>query len=200
MERLILFLDRRDSVRTNLNLSRKTRRNLHSVKFQKIKEMKTKLLILGLIFLPVSMYAQSQEKCQDVDALPKALYDHFQSAKGNLDQADREITKEHGVLEDIQKKYLGCEQQPDVAAMRKQAEELLRTADTNQNSLAEAFAKADREVRDFIRDAHGRHVAYRYLEPWYGNWGRIVTMNFAIVGDKVTVTPTYYDLPEPVTR
>jgi Skp family chaperone for outer membrane proteins len=162
--------------------------------------MKSKLLILGLIFLPLAMYAQTPEKCQDVDALPKVLYDNFQGAKGSLDHADREIAKEHGVLKDIQKKYLGCEQQPDVTAMRKQAEELLHSSDTNRKSLVDAFAKADREVRNFIRDAHGRHVAYRYLEPWYGNWGRIVTMNFAIVDDKVTVTPTYYELPDPAVR
>jgi hypothetical protein len=202
METFFQFLDLKGPAGSHLSLPSKTTVYFLSLKLQNLKKMKNKLIILGLMFLPLFIHAQTLdlEKCSDVVVLPKALYDDFQNAKGGLDNADREITRERGVLDDIQKRYLGCEDRSDVAAMRKQPEEALQRAETNRKNLAEAFVKSDQEVRGFIRDHHGRSVAYAYLDPYYGNWGRIVTMNFAIVDDKVVVTPTYYELPDPSTH
>jgi hypothetical protein len=146
------------------------------------------------------MHAQNQEKCADLIVVPKALYDSFQNEKANLDVADREITRERSVVDDLLKKYLGCETQPDVAAMVKQSEEAQKMAEANRKASAEPFARVDGEVREIIRTAHGRPVGYRYLEPGYGELGRVVTMNFTIVDGKVTTTPTYYQLPDTATR
>jgi hypothetical protein len=160
--------------------------------------MKRKLVILGLILLPLLMHAQNINKCPDVDVLPKSLYDRFQQAQANLDGAEREIRRERGILEDLQKTYLGCEKQADVETMLKQAEGSLQIAEANRKSAAEAFAPIDAEVRHFIVDAHGRTVACRYCEPGYGEWGRVVMITFVVLEDKVKTIPTFYPLPEPV--
>jgi hypothetical protein len=83
--------------------------------------------------------------------------------------------------------------------MVKNAEEALKVAEANRKTLEAAFDRVDKEVKDFIRAAHGP-VAYRYLEPYYGDFGRVVTMRFDIVGDKVTVTQSFYQLPGMVSR
>lgn len=167
---------------------------------QKKSKMKSNLVILCLFLFPISMHAQIKEKCGDLIVVPKALYDSFQNERANLDAADREITRERGVLDDLQKKYMECETQPDVAAMIKEAEEALKTAEANRKVYADAFAGVDAEVREIIRSARGKPVGYRYLEGGYGALGRVVTMNFVIVDDKVTTIPTYYPLPDTATR
>ena len=199
MEKFILFLDRIGANGSILNLSSKANRRLHSIKFQKFKKMKIKSLVFGLLFLPIFMHAQARDNCSGIVALPKSLNDSFQNVKANLDGAEREITKQHAILDDLQRTYLGCITQPDVAAMVKNAEEALKVAEANRKTLEAAFDRVDKEVKDFIRAAHGP-VAYRYLEPYYGDFGRIVTIHFDIVGDKVTVTQSFYQLPGIVSR
>jgi hypothetical protein len=175
--------------------------DIHLITRQNSTIMNIKYALLGLLIFPLLTQAQSldihSDACSNFVVLPKALYENFVNAKGALDNADREIKKERGVLDDIQKTYLGCEDRSDVASMRKQPEEALQRADTSRKSLSEAYDKVEREVRDFIHDAHGRVVAYAYLEAYYGNWGRIVTLHFDIVEDKLVVKPTYYELPDP---
>jgi hypothetical protein len=161
---------------------------------------KTKSIILGLMFLPAFIHAQNLEKCPDVVVLPKVLYDSFQNMKANLDEAEREMTIYRGAKDDIQKKFLGCEKQADVAAMLRQAEQSLETAETNRKKWFEAFTKVDGEVRDFILAAGRRPVAYRFYESGYGQFGRVATMTFSIPKDKVVIIPSYYELPDPATR
>jgi len=204
METFILFLDLKDPPGSNVTWSPTTTGCFLSLKLQNLKKMKNKLIILGLMILPLFMQAQTldihSDNCSNVVVLPKGLYENFTSAKGALDNADREIKKERGVLDDIQKTYLECEDRSDVAAMRKQPEEALQRAETSRRSLAEAYDKVDREVRDFVHDQRGRAVAYAYLEAYYGQWGRIVTLHFDIVEDKLVVKPTYYELPDPASH
>ena len=197
MEFHLLLLDGKDPAGSNLSLSTKTRPHLHTIKFQTLQKMKTKLIILGLMISPFLLHAQPLKKCSDVVVVPKALYDSFQDLKGKLDPASREIEKERGALEDIQKRYLGCEDRSDVILMRKQAEKALHSAETNRKTVAEAFAKVDQEVRELLRTAHGKAVEFGYLDSYSGNWGRIVTMTFTIIDDKVTTIPSFYELPDP---
>jgi hypothetical protein len=199
MEKFVLFLDHNHAGGSPLSLPSKASRRLHSIKFQKFKKMKIKSLVFGLLFLPIFIHAQTRENCSGILALPKPLYDSFQNLKANLDGAERGITKQRAILDDLQRTYLGCETQPDVAAMIKQAEESLKTAEANRKTSYEGIDRVDKEVRDFIRAAHGP-VAFRYLDPYYGDFGRIVTLHFDIVEDKVTVTPSFYQLPGTVSR
>ena len=162
--------------------------------------MSRNLAILGLFFLPTLMQAQPREKCADVTVVPKALYDSFQNLKASLNAAERLITKERSVLDDLMKRYLGCETQPDVATMLQQAEEALKTAEASRKKSGEDLNRVDGEVREIIRTARGKPVVYRYYDPYNGNFGTVVTMNFAIVDGKVTTTPSYYQLPDIATR
>ena len=161
--------------------------------------MKIKSIVFGILLLPIFMHAQNPENCSGIVALPKPLYDSFQTLKANLDGANREINKQRAILDDLQRTYLGCVTQPDIAAMIKDAEQALKTAEANRKTSEEAFDRVDKEVKDFIRAAHGP-VAFRYLEPYYGDFGRVVTMHFDIVEDKVSVTPSFYQLPGTVSH
>jgi hypothetical protein len=167
---------------------------------KKVEFVKSKLIILGLMFLPALMHAQNLEKCPDVVVLPKVLYDSFQNMKGNLEGAENEIARDSAVREDILKRFLGCEKQADVAAMLKQIDESLQTAEANRKKWAEAFDKVNREVRDFILAAHGQPVAYRFYDPGYGELGRVEMVTFDILKGKVVIIPTFYDLPTATTR
>jgi hypothetical protein len=195
METFVL-LRLKDPAGSNLTLSPTTTGYFHLLTLQNLKKMKNKLIIFGLLFLPMFMHAQNQEKCADLVVIPQTLYDSFQTQKANLNEADREIKMEHAILDDLLKRFLGCETQPDVAAMIKRAEEALNAAEANRKISAGAFDRVDGEVREIIRTAHGRPVGYRYLEPGYGELGRVVTMNFNILDGKVTTMPTYYQLPD----
>lgn len=159
--------------------------------------MKTKLIILGLTLLPVIMYAQNQVKCRDTTEISKELYDKFTSSRDGLANIDQEISKDQGILKDIQKRYLGCEELANVVAMRKEAEEALNGAETNRKPLAETFDKVDHDVRDIIRDARGKPVACVFLDRWSGRWGQIVTVLFTMDKGQVTTKPFYSPLPDP---
>jgi hypothetical protein len=159
--------------------------------------MKTKSIILGLMLLPAIMHAQNQAKCRDTIEISKDLYDKFKNSKEGLDNIDQEIIKDRGILEDIQKRYLGCEELSNVVAMRKEAEEALKAAETNRKPSAEAFDKVDRDVRDIIRDARGKPVACAFLDRWSGKWGQIVTVLLTIENGQVTMKPFYSLLPDP---
>jgi hypothetical protein len=199
MEKFVLFLDRNHADASPLSLSSKASRRLDSIKFKKFKKMKIKSIVFGILLLPIFMHAQNPENCSGIVALPKPLYDSFQTLKANLDGADREITKQRAILDDLQRTYLGCVTQPDIAAMINDAGQAMKTAEANRKTSEDAFDRVDKEVKDFIRAAH-RPVAFRYLEPYYGDFGRVVTMHFDIVEDKVSVTPSFYQLPGTVSR
>jgi hypothetical protein len=160
--------------------------------------MNRKLIILGLLLLPALIRAQGLEKCSDVVALPKELYDSFQIVKTHLDNADKETIKFRESRNDLLKKYLGCETQPDVAAMLKQAYDLLQTAESNRQMWVDPYARVEAKVRRFIKETHGKTVEYRYYEPYAGgNLGRVVTLTFALDGDKMNVDTSYYQIPDP---
>jgi hypothetical protein len=159
--------------------------------------MKMRMFILGLVIFPVMSYAQNQAKCRDTVEISKDLYDKFKSTKDDLDNIDQELVKDKGILEDIQKRYLGCEELSNVVAMRKEAEEAMKVAETKRKPAAESFEKADREVRNIIHDAQGKPVACVFLDRWSGKWGQIVTILFTIEGGQVTTKPIYSLLPDP---
>lgn len=200
MKTFLLFSDSCGSDGPKPDLSPKTSECLHSITFQKLKKMKNKLIILGLLSLPLFMHAQTPEKCSDFVVIPKSVYDSFQTQRANLTAAEREITKERTILEDLQKRFLECERAPDVAAMVQQAEEAIKAADANRKTAADAFDKVDKEVREIIRAAGGRPVGYRYLDSWSGEFGQVVTIKFDIMEGKVKTTPFYYPLPGTATR
>ena len=94
-------------------------------------------------------------------------------------------------------KYLVCEKQDDIAAILKQAEESLRSAEVNSKTPGEAYEKVEAEVRQIIKDAHKVPVEYRVYEKFYGNFGRVVTMTFDLQeDDKVEVIPSFYVIPD----
>lgn len=199
MEKFVLLFDRNDAGGSALSLPSEANKCLHSINFQKFRKMKIRSIVFGLLFIPLFIHAQTRENCSGIVALPKQLYDSFQNMKANLDGAEREIIKQRAILDDLQKTYLGCITQPDVAAMIKDAEGTLKTAETNRKTSEDAFDRVDKEVKDFIRSAHGP-VAFRYLEPYFGDFGRVVTMHFDITEGKVTITPSFYQLPGTVSR
>jgi hypothetical protein len=161
--------------------------------------MNHKLIILGLLLLPAITRAQGPEKCSDIVALPKELYDSFQIVKNNLNGADREITKYRESRNELLKKYLGCENQSDVVAMLKQAYESLQTAENNRKTWGEPFARIEVKVRQFIVGAHGKSVEYRYYDAYGGGkLGTVVTTIFTIVDEKVITSVSTYQLSEPM--
>src|SRR5580704_8855136 len=132
MEKFVLLFDRTDAGGSALSSPSETNKFIHSIKFQKFRKMKIRAIVFGLLFLPLFIHAQTRENCSGIVALPKQLYDSFQNMKANLDGAEREIIKQRAILDDLQRTYLGCITQPDVAAMVKDAEGTLKTAETNR--------------------------------------------------------------------
>src|SRR5580658_7244164 len=78
-----------------------------------VNNMKFKIVILGLMLFPVFVGAQVPDKCGDIVALPKELYDSFQLVRNNLNNADAETIKFRDSRNELLKKYLGCENQAD---------------------------------------------------------------------------------------
>jgi|SRR5579872_366651 len=169
-------------------------------KIENINKVKARLAFLALLLLPVLVHAQSLDKCPDVVVIRQSLYDSFQNLKGNLNGAEQEILRQRAVLDDLRKRYFGCEQQSDIAAMLGQAEAALKQAENNRKTLDTTFQKVDAEVREIIRAAHGTTVAYRYYDRGYGDLGAVVTMTFSLVDGKVTIIPSYYQLPSTAAR
>ncbi|HEX3935443.1 MAG TPA: hypothetical protein VHW43_12235 [Puia sp.] len=161
--------------------------------------MSRKLIVLSLMFLPVLIHAQGLEKCADVVVLPKELYDSFQTAKANVDRIDREVANDREARDGLLKKYLGCEEQPDVASMVKQFNQSLQAAETDRRPSNEAFFRIEEKVKQFIRAAHGKSVEYRLYDRYGGGkLGSVVTITFTIQDDKVVAIRSSYQLPETV--
>ena len=159
--------------------------------------MKTQLIILVFVVLPGLIHAQNKAKCRDTVEIPKALYDAFKNAKESLENINLEIIKDRGMLEDIQKRYLGCEEFQNVIAMRKEAEEALKAAEAKQKPSSDAFEQVDKQVRKIISDAQKKPVACEFLDRWSGPWGQIVTVLFTIDNDQVLTKAFYSPLSDP---
>jgi hypothetical protein len=147
---------------------------------------------------PAFVHAQGTEKCSDVIAISKELLDSFRILKANLNNADKEIIKDREVRDEILKKYLGCEKQPNVADMLKNLEESLQTAEANRKTSDNILNRIETKIRQIIRDAHGKPVACQYYDPNpIDRLGTVVTIAFTIQDDKVVVIPSYFQLPVP---
>lgn len=180
-----------------IKIGHRATKQANGLKLQNLKKMKNKSVVFGLVLLFSCVHAQSQEKCPNAFVIQKDLYDRFQTLKSSKDGADRELTKDRYILDALLKRYLVCEKQDDIAAILKQAEESLRSAEINSKTSGEAYEKVEAEVRKIIKDAHKVPVEYTFYEKFYGNFGRVVTMTFDLQeDDKVEVIPNFYVLPD----
>ena len=83
---------------------------------------------------------------------------------------------------------MGCENQPGVRDVFKQADELVKAVEINRKNYAEPFSKIEGEIRQIILDAHGRTVECLYLDP--NSWaqlGTVVIITYYLDGDTVKI-------------
>jgi hypothetical protein len=164
-----------------------------------INNMIFKIIILGLTLFPMCVLAQVPDKCGSAVALPKELYDSFQLVRNSLSNADAEAMKFKDSRNELLKKYLGCENQADVANMLKQADDLLRTAENNQKTWAEPFARIEGKIRRFVTDHPGKSVEYRYYDQYGGGkLGTVVTTIFTVENGRVEFNVSSYQLTSPM--
>jgi hypothetical protein len=148
--------------------------------------MNRKLIVLGLVLLPVFIQAQGLEKCPDFVPLSRELNDKFLSQQANLNSTERDLKAAQETNDALHQKYHGCENQPGISDILKKADVALETAKSNTKNALESFTKIEEKVRPIIVDAHGRPVECLYHDPNTGaELGTIVTVIYTLQGDKV---------------
>lgn len=149
--------------------------------------MKKKFFILSLLVLPAFVNAQTSGKCPDIVFVPKEASDNFQTAQINLRNFDAALTKAKETSGAVHLKYFGCGKEPGVPENLRAADSLVDVAQNNRKSAADAFAKADLKIREYIGESHGRDVENFYTDPYTGSLGETVTTRFKLDGDNNVV-------------
>jgi hypothetical protein len=158
-----------------------------------------KLILLALMIMPALTRAQIPEKCSDVVALPKELYDSFQLVKTNVDGEDNEITKYSESRNELLKQYLGCETQSDVAFMLNQVSESLQKAENTRKTWEGPSTRIEAKIRQFISQNLSKQVEYRRYDPYGGGkLGIVTTTLFKLQGDALVTSVSTVQLTEPI--
>jgi hypothetical protein len=161
--------------------------------------MTGKLILFSLVIMPAFTRAQMPEKCSDIVALPKELYDSFQLVKSNVDGADLEITKYRESRNELLKQYLSCETQSDVAAMLNQVSELLLNAENTRKTWKHPSFRIEAKIRQFISQNENKHVEYRRYDPYGGGkLGTVTTTVLKLQGDTIITNVSTLQLTEPM--
>jgi hypothetical protein len=164
-----------------------------------LKTMNHKWIILVLLLLPAFIQAQKSEQCKDIVALPKELYDSFQLANENLNNADKEIKRSVDSRNELLKLYLDCVNQPDVETILKHADESVKNAENIRKTWLDPYARVEAKIRAFIVAVRPKKVEYRYYDPYGGGkLGIVFTTEFRLDGDKFIVSVTPNQLSEPL--
>lgn len=119
--------------------------------------------------------------------MPKETSDDFQNTLSTLKDYDAALKRAKETQGAVHLKYFGCEKEPGVADNLKQVDDAVKAAEDSRKIAADAFAKADEKVRQYIGESHGRVVENFYTNAGVGSLGETVTTTFKLDGDNKVV-------------
>ena len=78
---------------------------------------------------------------------------------------------------------MGCEKQPVISDILRQADDAYQAAENNRKKAADALDTDEKDIRKIIAEAHDRPVACLYVDQNSGELGTVVTVSYFLNKD-----------------